>query len=176
MPARPLSQCLRSRYLTRRPLNVQGFSTRSNLRGGGGGDHYDPPTGWLFGVKPGEKYQKEGWENAFYFGFVGSLVIAGIAYVFKPDTSYVETTHLPLLPWSNLHLANYEALYCFVISMRTSLANISVGYKRGPWKKPAGGWKPKVSWRTQIRHRRSKISWMVSFVLSCTLYIDLGGW
>ncbi|ESZ93992.1 hypothetical protein SBOR_5633 [Sclerotinia borealis F-4128] len=24
------------------------------------GDHYDPPSGWLFGVKPGEKVEKEG--------------------------------------------------------------------------------------------------------------------
>ncbi|RMJ23179.1 hypothetical protein PHISP_05947 [Aspergillus sp. HF37] len=86
MSARPLSQCLRSRYLVRRPLNVHGFSTRSNLRGGGG-DHFDPPTGYLFNVKPGEKYQKEGWEGAFYYGFIGSLVLAGVAYVFKPDTS-----------------------------------------------------------------------------------------
>jgi len=51
------------------------------------GNHYDPPTGYLFGVKPGQKYVKEGWENIFYFGFIGSLVVAGIAYVFKPDTS-----------------------------------------------------------------------------------------
>lgn len=51
------------------------------------GPQYDPPTGWLFGVKPGEKYQKEGWETSFFYGFCGSLVIAGIAYGFKPDTS-----------------------------------------------------------------------------------------
>ncbi|KAI0836341.1 ESSS subunit of NADH:ubiquinone oxidoreductase [Hypoxylon sp. FL0890] len=51
------------------------------------GPQYDPPTGWLFGVKPGEKYQKEGWETPFIYGFCGSLVIAGIAYGFKPDTS-----------------------------------------------------------------------------------------
>lgn len=51
------------------------------------GPQYDPPTGWLFGVKPGEKYQKEGWETPFIYGFCGSLVIAAIAYGFKPDTS-----------------------------------------------------------------------------------------
>ena len=51
------------------------------------GPQYDPPTGWLFGVKPGEKYQKEGWENSFFYGFCGSAVLAGIAYGFKPDTS-----------------------------------------------------------------------------------------
>ncbi|KAI1823493.1 ESSS subunit of NADH:ubiquinone oxidoreductase [Xylaria intraflava] len=51
------------------------------------GPQYDPPTGWLFGVKPGEKYQKEGWETPFFYGFCGSLFLAGVAYGFKPDTS-----------------------------------------------------------------------------------------
>ncbi|KAI1458096.1 ESSS subunit of NADH:ubiquinone oxidoreductase [Annulohypoxylon moriforme] len=51
------------------------------------GPQYDPPTGWLFGVKPGEKYQKEGWENSFFYGFCGSIAVAAIAYGFKPDTS-----------------------------------------------------------------------------------------
>ncbi|KAJ5362221.1 NADH:ubiquinone oxidoreductase ESSS subunit [Penicillium brevicompactum] len=46
-----------------------------------------PPTGWLFGVKPGQKYAKEGWENIWYYGFIGSFLVAGVAYVFKPDTS-----------------------------------------------------------------------------------------
>lgn len=32
---------------------------------------------------------KEGWENIWYYGFIGSLLVAGVAYVFKPDTSYV---------------------------------------------------------------------------------------
>jgi hypothetical protein len=50
-------------------------------------DHYDPPSGWLFGVKPGEKYQKEGWETVWVWGFFGSLGLAGVAYAFKPDTS-----------------------------------------------------------------------------------------
>ncbi|KAK3332062.1 ESSS subunit of NADH:ubiquinone oxidoreductase-domain-containing protein [Cercophora scortea] len=51
------------------------------------GPEYDPPTGWLFGVKPGEKYQNEGWEGPFFYGFCGSLVVFTIAYAFKPDTS-----------------------------------------------------------------------------------------
>jgi len=49
----------------------------------------DPPTGWLFGVKPGEQYQKEGWEGVWYWGFFGSLAFAVVAYAFKPDTRYV---------------------------------------------------------------------------------------
>ncbi|KAI0021791.1 ESSS subunit of NADH:ubiquinone oxidoreductase-domain-containing protein [Xylariomycetidae sp. FL0641] len=51
------------------------------------GPQYDPPSGWLFGVKPGEKYVKEGWEGLFFYGFFGSLVVAAVAYGFKPDTS-----------------------------------------------------------------------------------------
>lgn len=48
---------------------------------------YDPPTGWLFGIKPGEKYQREGWEGPFFYGFCGSIVVFLVAYSFKPDTS-----------------------------------------------------------------------------------------
>ncbi|CBF75681.1 hypothetical protein AN3655.2 [Aspergillus nidulans FGSC A4] len=88
MTLRPLSHCLRARCIRRSAQNIQGFSTRTNLRGGADhGDHYDPPTGYLFGVKPGQKYVKEGWENIWYYGFIGSLLVAGVAYVFKPDTS-----------------------------------------------------------------------------------------
>ncbi|RDW66219.1 hypothetical protein BP5796_08022 [Coleophoma crateriformis] len=50
-------------------------------------DHYDPPSGWLFGVKPGEKAEKEGWEGIWVYGFFGSLGLAAVAYAFKPDTS-----------------------------------------------------------------------------------------
>jgi hypothetical protein len=49
--------------------------------------HYDPPTGWLWGVKPGEKYEKEGWENVMYWGFGGSMLVGVVGYAFKPDTS-----------------------------------------------------------------------------------------
>ncbi|RAL17229.1 uncharacterized protein BO97DRAFT_401908 [Aspergillus homomorphus CBS 101889] len=87
MSARPLSSCLRARCAPLRAQNVQSFSTRSNLRAADHGDHYDPPTGYLFGLKPGQKYQKEGWENIWYYGFIGSLLVTGVAYVFKPDTS-----------------------------------------------------------------------------------------
>ena len=50
-------------------------------------DHYDPPSGWLFGVKPGEKAEKEGWEGIWVWGFFGGLGLATVAYAFKPDTS-----------------------------------------------------------------------------------------
>jgi hypothetical protein len=66
------------------------YSTSSPLWGGGHhGPEYDPPTGHLFGVRPGEKYQKEGWEGLFFYGFYGSIGLAVVAYIFKPDTSYV---------------------------------------------------------------------------------------
>jgi hypothetical protein len=68
---------------------ARAFSSSHISRAGGHESHYDPPTGWLFGVKPGEKYEKEGWEGPMYFGFCGGAVLAVIAYAFKPDTRYV---------------------------------------------------------------------------------------
>ncbi len=58
-------------------------------RAGGGGMHYDAPTGWLWGVRPGEKYQNEGWEGPFFYGFWGSILVFMVAYAWKPDTRYV---------------------------------------------------------------------------------------
>ncbi|KAL1306762.1 hypothetical protein AAFC00_005425 [Neodothiora populina] len=51
------------------------------------GDHYNPPGGWLFGVKPGEKYENEGWEKIWYWGFFAPLALCVIGYCYKPDTS-----------------------------------------------------------------------------------------
>jgi charged multivesicular body protein 7 len=53
----------------------------------GHGPSYDPPTGWLWGIAPGQKYEKEGWEGPAYWGLCGGLVLAVIGYGFKPDTS-----------------------------------------------------------------------------------------
>jgi hypothetical protein len=50
-------------------------------------DHYDPPTGWLWGLDPSKKHEKEGWENIFFYGFCGSIGLGVVAYAFKPDTS-----------------------------------------------------------------------------------------
>ncbi|MCJ1318699.1 hypothetical protein MMC15_004029 [Xylographa vitiligo] len=49
--------------------------------------HYDPPSGWLFGIPPDEKYKKEGWETVWVWGFWGSLGVAVVAYAYKPDSS-----------------------------------------------------------------------------------------
>jgi hypothetical protein len=97
MLAKRLPRCsLRptARYLsTTRTLRAEPPSHAHPASSDGGhqdhhhGDHYDPPGGWLWGLRPGEKYEKEGWEGLFYYGFYGSFVVAAIAYAFKPDTS-----------------------------------------------------------------------------------------
>ncbi|KAI0965300.1 ESSS subunit of NADH:ubiquinone oxidoreductase-domain-containing protein [Xylaria arbuscula] len=69
------------------PITATRQFTASARTSASHGPQYDPPTGWLFGVKPGEKYQKEGWETPFFYGFCGSILLAGVAYGFKPDTS-----------------------------------------------------------------------------------------
>lgn len=63
------------------------FSTTARRAADAHGPQYDPPTGWLFGVKPGEKPEKEGWEGLMLYGFGGSLLLFSVAYAFKPDTS-----------------------------------------------------------------------------------------
>ncbi|MCJ1303491.1 hypothetical protein MMC08_006301 [Hypocenomyce scalaris] len=70
------------------PAQTRPFSsTPSRSSADSHGSHYDPPSGWLFGVPPGEKYKKEGWENVWVYGFFGSLALAVVAYAYKPDTS-----------------------------------------------------------------------------------------
>jgi hypothetical protein len=67
---------------------TRGFSSTTAKRSGDShADHYDPPGGWLFGVKPGEKAKVEGWENIWVYGFFGSLAVGVVGYAFKPDTS-----------------------------------------------------------------------------------------
>ena len=54
---------------------------------GGHESHYDEPGGWLWGIRPGEKYEKEGWENLMWYGFAGGWVVAIAVYAGKEDTS-----------------------------------------------------------------------------------------
>lgn len=68
------------------PASTSRAFSATPSRASGGKLEYDPPTGWLFGVKPGEKYQKEGWETPFYV-MIGGLVVFSVALAFKPDTS-----------------------------------------------------------------------------------------
>lgn len=68
---------------------LRSFSVTARQRGGAGHGNesqFEPPSGWLWGIKPGEKPEPEGWEWPMYI-FCGSLVVAGVALAFKPDTS-----------------------------------------------------------------------------------------
>lgn len=74
-------------------------SAASSSHGGEHEDQYDPPTGWLFGIPPGEKYQNEGWERIWVWGFWGSLGVAVVAYAYKPDSSYVLSISYSVVPF-----------------------------------------------------------------------------
>lgn len=50
---------------------------------------------------------KEGWENLWYYGFIGSLLVAGVAYIFKPDTSYVFPM---ILSWAMSSYFSYHGM------------------------------------------------------------------
>ncbi|GAA5839626.1 hypothetical protein JCM9279_006001 [Rhodotorula babjevae] len=55
-----------------------------------GGGAYHEPTGRLFGEHapaPGQKRQKEDWENIYYYGFGGGMVLGAVLIYYKPDTS-----------------------------------------------------------------------------------------
>ena len=78
---------LRSTAVQHQQQRQQPLSTTRTLRSDNAHeDHYDPPGGWLWGVKPGEKYENEGWENVWYYGFIGSLAFGVVGYCYKPDT------------------------------------------------------------------------------------------
>ena len=88
--ARPASSILRAPVArTSTPFATRAFSQSMVKRGGGHESHYDVPQGWLFGVKPGEEYKKEGWENATFYVFIPLMVLFVGVYAFKPDTRYV---------------------------------------------------------------------------------------
>ncbi len=63
-------------------------------------DHFDAPSGWLWGIRPGEKAEKEGWEGLAWV-YVGVWVVAIALYTMKEDTTYV----LPFCFTSVLRLA-----------------------------------------------------------------------
>ncbi|KAL8392885.1 hypothetical protein RB595_002903 [Gaeumannomyces hyphopodioides] len=84
---RALRQQSRTSGAAAAPQRAAALFSTSVRRGASHGPEYDPPTGWLFGVKPGEKYQKEGWENIMWIGFFGSLAVFTVAMAYKPDTS-----------------------------------------------------------------------------------------
>lgn len=67
--------------------SVRSFSSTSKHNSDDHGQHYDPPSGWLWGAKPGEEVKKEAWENVFIYGMFGALGVTAVLYAFKPDTS-----------------------------------------------------------------------------------------
>jgi len=76
--------------MTAQPARARLLSSSAPARAAHGKEsRFDEPTGWLWGVRPGEKYQNEGWERPFFWGYCGSLIVFAIVYQFKPDTSYV---------------------------------------------------------------------------------------
>jgi len=55
-----------------------------------GAPQYNEPSGWLFGEKPpppGQKRQKEDWENIWVIGMFGTMGLATVLLYYKPDTS-----------------------------------------------------------------------------------------
>ena len=89
---RPLTQTSLPRA-TFRPLTTTVPKQSAGHEGSHGGDgahahesHYDPPGGWLWGLRPGEKYEKEGWEIWAKI-MSGALILTGVAYAYKPDTT-----------------------------------------------------------------------------------------
>ncbi|GAA5987337.1 hypothetical protein JCM10908_001914 [Rhodotorula pacifica] len=81
------SALLRS-ALPRRALAVAGPTSQRRLASGG--VHYNEPTGRLFGeqpLAPGQKRSKEDWENIYYYGFGGSMLLGAVLIYYKPDTS-----------------------------------------------------------------------------------------
>lgn len=80
---------LRAVRCGRQPLGPRACFSQTSTRQGGGHRNepqYDPPSGWLFGIKPGEKPELEGWEWPMaLFGF--TLAATVVALAFKPDTT-----------------------------------------------------------------------------------------
>ena len=114
-PPAPLSLSS-TRALSSSPAH-QSAEHGSNDHGGHGGgheSHYDPPGGWLWGIPPGEQYQKEGWENTFVYGYCGTLLIGLVLYAYKPDTSYVS----PLFPHHpNLNTFRLSSLFSYFLTL-----------------------------------------------------------
>ena len=118
--------------------------------------HYDPPTGWLWGIPPGEKYEKEGWEGLMYYGFLGSIIVAGIAYAFKPDTSYVLSSFFCFSPSTGGWACSTRDESCYHKRVWAFADCYSeTEYKRGLWKKLVDDWKRKVSSKIRIIRNKS---------------------
>lgn len=83
----PRTSCALSLIRVHNPPTLRPFGSTTPRRSGDTHSHYDPPSGWLWGIPPGEKKEKEGWENVWIYGFFGGLLMGVVAYAYKPDTS-----------------------------------------------------------------------------------------
>jgi len=77
---------IQTRHATTAHNEHRGDDTHGHQATGDHADHFDAPSGWLWGIRPGEKYEKEGWEGLAWV-FVGAWVVAVAAYTMKEDTS-----------------------------------------------------------------------------------------
>ena len=117
------------------PSATRPFSSSTALKSGDGHEsHYDPPSGWLWGIPPGEKPKKEGWETIWYWGFWGSLLVLGVGgWVYREDSSWASlfsSPYLRFMSWDDRVLKWYNLL---------TPENGNAGYRRGPSKKPGDG-------------------------------------
>lgn len=85
----PSPRFIGARTLSTTPIRASSSSSSSHSddHANDHGSHYDPPGGWLWGIRPGEKYEQEGWETLFFFGYFVTFGLAAVAYAFKPDTT-----------------------------------------------------------------------------------------
>ncbi|KAJ1674478.1 hypothetical protein EV182_003198 [Spiromyces aspiralis] len=74
-------------------MSLTRLGSPSYLLRGGHGPHLSEPGGYLFGRKPGQKVEKEGWEAAWKYGFWGSFAVLAVGLYYKPDTR-IRTTAL----------------------------------------------------------------------------------
>ncbi|ODQ54966.1 hypothetical protein SAICODRAFT_33623 [Saitoella complicata NRRL Y-17804] len=81
---------IRSLPLGRLPFTRVARRGQQVRNGSGGQLPFNEPSGNLFGeprLKPGEKREKEDWENIWVYGYGGCFVIGGILYYNRPDTT-----------------------------------------------------------------------------------------
>ncbi|KAJ2211294.1 hypothetical protein EV179_005604 [Coemansia sp. RSA 487] len=74
------------RRFTSLSTRASALANRRVVRGGHGEPEFNEPGGYLFGRRPGEKYEREGWEFIWYGGLGVSAVLIALGHWYKPDT------------------------------------------------------------------------------------------
>ncbi|KAJ2160647.1 hypothetical protein GGF46_002076 [Coemansia sp. RSA 552] len=68
-------------------LSTRGVLAPGRLtRGGHEPPQFNEPGGYLFGRKPGVKYEEEGWEKPYFIGFPIAFMLIALGIYYKPDT------------------------------------------------------------------------------------------